>query len=251
MPAAKCAGCRDGAAFHLPFSMAFQPVIDIDARQIKSYEALVRGPGGESAGQILSQVTPETRYAFDQACRVRAIELAAAAGLDRRLNINFLPNAVYDPQACIRLTLAAADRVGLALDRITFEIVEDERIGDVPHLKGIVDEYRRCGFRIALDDFGAGFSGLNVLNDLQPDAVKLDMALVRAIDTDRRKRTITLGMIAVCQDLGIDVVAEGVERIEELAVLRDAGVRLFQGYLLARPCFERLVTDAEITYPAD
>lgn len=249
MTKSACGACREENLGDLPFSMAFQPVIDLDARRIVSYEALVRGPAGEPAGTILAQVTPANRYTFDQACRVRAIELAAKAGLDRRLNINFLPNAVYEPAACIRLTLSTAERVGLPLDSITFEIVEDERIGDVPHLRAIINEYRRHGFRIALDDFGAGFSGLNVLNDLRPDLVKLDMALIRDIDKDRRKRIITMGMVAVCLDLEIEVVAEGVETVEELAVLRDAGVRLYQGYLFAKPAFERLIPDGEITYP--
>lgn len=246
----ECGACRNGQSFAIPFSMAFQPVVDIEERRISSYEALVRGPGGESARSVLDQITEETRYEFDQMCRVRALELASQAGIDRRLNINFLPNAVYEPKACIRLTLATAERVGIPLDQITFEIVEDERIGDVQHLRNIITEYRRQGFRVALDDFGAGFSGLNVLYDLSPDLVKLDMALVRDIDSDRRKRTITRGMITVCQDLGIDVVAEGVERAEELTVLRESGVRYFQGYLFARPAFERLIKDAEIHYPA-
>jgi EAL domain-containing protein (putative c-di-GMP-specific phosphodiesterase class I) len=229
--------------------MAFQPVVDIGERRIVSYEALVRGPGGEPARSVLDQVIGETRYQFDQACRVRALELAAEAGLDRRLNINFLPNAVYEPKACIRLTLATAERVGIPLDRITFEIVEDERIGDMPHLTGIIQEYRRHGFRIALDDFGSGFAGLAVLNELSPDMVKLDMALIRGIHDDRRKRVITLGMIAVCQTLGIEVVAEGVEAAAELDILGEAGVRLFQGYYFARPALGRLIADAEIVYP--
>lgn len=247
--AGPCDACRNGDAFTIPFSMAFQPVIDLEARRIVSYEALVRGPEGQGALWVLSQVTAENRYAFDQACRVRALELAASAGLDRRLNINFLPNAVYEPKACIRLTLETAARVGIPLDRITFEIVEDERIGDLKHLAGIVGEYRRQGFKVALDDFGAGFSGPNVLHGLHPDLVKLDMAMVRDIDIDRRRRIIAQGMIQVCHALDIEVVAEGVERAEEAAVLRDCGVRLFQGYLFAKPAFERLVGDDAITYP--
>ncbi|MDX2222970.1 MAG: EAL domain-containing protein, partial [Rhodospirillaceae bacterium] len=198
--------------------MAFQPIIDIRARKIYGYEALVRGPSGEPAGSVLSQVNDQNRYAFDQACRVKAIEQAAALGLDRKLSINFLPNAVYEPKACIRATLAAAKRVNFPLYLITFEITEDERIRDTKHLQGIISEYRNQGFRVALDDFGAEYAGLNSLSALQVDAIKLDMALVRNIDQDDRRRTIALGMIGVCHDLNIDVVAEGVERPEELAV---------------------------------
>lgn len=191
----------------------------------------------------------ENRYAFDQSCRVVAIELAARLGLDRRLSINFMPNAVYQPKACIRATLDAAERVKFPLDLISFEILEDERIRDVEHLSGIIAEYRSHGFRVALDDFGSGHSGLNALVNLDVDVVKLEMALVRDIDKNARKRTITLGMVSACRELGIDIVAEGVETREELDILSTAGVRYVQGYLLARPVLERFVRDDEIEYP--
>lgn len=245
-----CHACKDGDSFKVPFTMAFQPVVDVRSRAIYSYEALVRGTSGEGAGHVLSSVEPETRYSFDQACRVKAVELAARLNLpsSTRLNINFMPNAVYDPRACIQLTLRAANRVGLPLHQITFEITEDERIRDHAHLLGIIDEYRSHGFRIALDDFGAGYAGLNVLADLKPDYVKLDRAVLHGLDSDPRHRTITLGMVKVCQQLGVGVVAEGVETKEEFRVLADAGVDLFQGYLFARPALERLIPVAEIEF---
>jgi len=228
--------------------MAFQPVIDLEARRIHAYEALVRGPHGESAASILSQVTPANRYAFDQACRVRAIELAGRLGLDRRLNINFMPNAVSEPAACIRATLAAAGRVGFPLDRITFEITEDERIDDHEHLTRIIEEYRGRGFAVALDDFGAGACGLNLLANVRPDIVKIDIGLVRDCDQDSTRRVILRAMLGVCRELGIGVVAEGVERPEELAVLRAAGLRYVQGFLFARPAFEALIPDQDIPF---
>jgi len=245
-----CGACANGAAFPIPFTMAFQPIVDIREKRIYGYEALVRGLAGESAHSVLSQVTPENRYAFDQSCRVVAIELAARLGLDRRLSINFMPNAVYEPKACIRATLTAAERVNFPLDLISFEILEDERILDVGHLLGIIEEYRSHGFRVALDDFGSGYSGLNALVDLTVDVVKLDMALVRDIDKNARRRAITFGMISVCRELGIDVVAEGVETREELNVLLDAGIRYVQGYLLSRPVLGRFVRDEEIDFSA-
>lgn len=240
-----CGACGQDVAVP-SFTMAFQPIVDVEEQRIYGYEALVRGPDGQSAASILSQINAENRYAFDQACRVKAIEQAAALGLDRKLSINFLPNAVYEPKACIRATLAAANRVRFPLDLITFEITEDERIRDTKHLQGIITEYRNHGFRVALDDFGAEYAGLNSLSALNVDVIKLDMALVRNIDQDERRRIITLGMIRVCQSLKIDVVAEGVERREEMSILREAGVRYMQGYLLARPTVNKLIGDGEI-----
>ncbi|MDP3488963.1 MAG: EAL domain-containing protein, partial [Phenylobacterium sp.] len=103
--AVPCQGCRDGAGLDFDFSMAFQPIMDMETGQPFAYEALVRGPAGESAWSVLSQVTEENRYAFDQLCRTTAIDLAARldiAGQGASLSINFLPNAVYEPRACIR-----------------------------------------------------------------------------------------------------------------------------------------------------
>lgn len=246
-----CESCRGGVAFPHPFSMAFQPIVSVEDGSIAAHEALVRGTGGEGAASILGTVTAETRYAFDQACRVKAISLAATLGLATRLSINFMPNAIYDPAACIRLTLATARKHGVPLEALTFEITEDERIGDYGFMREIITEYRRHGFRIALDDFGAGFSGLNTLLELQPDMVKFDRGMVSGIDRDLRKRTLTTGMLALCRDMGVTVTAEGVETEGELSVLIDAGVSFVQGYLLARPAFEKLVRREELGWQPD
>ncbi len=226
--------------------MAFQPVVDLVERRIDAYEALVRGPDGEGAGHVLAQVHDDNRYAFDQACRVRAIEMAAGLGIDRQLNINFLPGAVYEPRACIRLTLAAAARTGFPRERLTFEIVETETITDTAHLIEIIAEYRRQGFRIALDDFATGYSGLSRLAELRPDIVKLDRALVQDCDRDRTRLAIIASMIALGRELDIKVVLEGVERAGEAEALRSVGGRFMQGYHFARPAFEAIVRDEAI-----
>jgi EAL domain-containing protein (putative c-di-GMP-specific phosphodiesterase class I) len=94
------------------------------------------------------------------------------------LNINFLPTAVYQPEACIQATLRVAERTGFPLNRITFEIVEQEDLIDPGHLLRIVSAYKAFGFKVALDDFGAGYSGLSRLAELKPDIVKIDRALM-------------------------------------------------------------------------
>ncbi len=232
------------------FTMAFQPVVDLSLGRIDGHEALVRGLNGDPAHVILARVNSENKYSFDQACRVKAIELATRMGLEGRLNINFIPNAVYEPRACIRQTLEAAARCGLDKTRLTFEIVEGEDFADMPHLKHIMSEYRKQGFLVALDDFGTGYSGLSRLASLQPDIVKLDRALIENCDADRVKRTIIIGIAALCRSLGTRLVAEGIETAEELSVVQDAGIRFVQGFYFARPAFEHLVTAAEIPYLA-
>ena len=240
-----CNACRDGTAI-FPFTMAFQPIVDVVEQRIVAHEALVRGPEGEGAAHVLGQVTADNLYAFDQACRVRAIEMAARLGLDRHLSINFLPNAVYEPRACIRLTLDAAARTGFPLDHLTFEIIEHESIVDLEHIRAIVVEYRRHGFRIALDDFGTGYSGLTRMAELRPDIVKLDRALVSGCDQDMTRRAIVASMVNLGATLGIRIVAEGMERREEVEALRTVGVRFMQGYYFSTPRFEQLATDAEV-----
>lgn len=246
-----CAGCRDGKAFHNPFSMAFQPIVDIERRQVFAHEALVRGPKGEGAGSVLSAVDEGNRYAFDQQCRVKAIELASRLDLtasDARLSINFMPNAVYEPRACIRATLAACKTFDLPAERIIFEFTEGEAL-DVAHLENILKTYREIGFMTAIDDFGAGHSGLNLLAKMQPDIVKIDMDLIRGIDTDRAKQVILKHLVAMLGELKVTVVCEGIETEEELKTVRDTGVTLIQGYRLAKPSFERLTPLAEIALP--
>ena len=151
--------------------------------------------------------SPDTDlYAFDQACRVKAIELAARLGLDRRLSINFLPGAVYEPRACIQATLNAARRTGFRRDRLTFEILESESITNTAHLRNIIAEYRKQGFRIALDDFGTGHSGLLRLAELRPDVIKIDRALVMDCDRDGTRLAILAGLHRICAEIGIDIV---------------------------------------------
>lgn len=151
-----------------------------------------------------------------------------------------MPNAVYRPELCIRVTLEAAERFGFPIERIMFEVTESERVVDVPHLRAILDHYRQRGFVVAIDDFGAGYAGLNLLSELRTDLVKLDMGLARGIDADHARQAIVRGMVAVCSELGIRVLAEGVETEAELETLRAMDIDLFQGYLFARPAFEAL-----------
>jgi EAL domain-containing protein (putative c-di-GMP-specific phosphodiesterase class I) len=189
---------------------------------------------------VLSQVTPANRYLFDQACRVEAIRGAASLGMQELLSINFMPNAVYQPAACIRSTLQAARLYQFPIERIIFEVTEGEQIMDRPHLVNIFREYRRFGFRTAIDDFGAGYAGLNLLAEYQPHIVKIDMELVRGIDASKPKQAIIDGIVAICAALDVKVLAEGIETAAERDVLRAAGIDLMQGYLFCKPAFQAL-----------
>lgn len=236
----QCEQCKSAQSLGFDFTMAFQPIVDLNKQEVFGYEALARGLNGESAFSVISQVNDRNRYVFDQQCRVKAISLAAKLGITQMLSINFLPNAVYQPKRCIRTTLEEAKRVGFPTSKIMFEVTEVEKVVDHDHLKGIFDYYKEQGFTVALDDFGAGFSGLNLLADLNPNIVKLDMALIRDVDSIRNKQIIVSNIVRMLNELKCRVIAEGVETNAELNCLRIMGIELFQGYLFAKPAFESL-----------
>lgn len=222
----------------LDFTFAFQPIVDTQTPSVYSHEALVRGLNNEPAYQILEHYSGGRMAAFDAVCRAKAIEVAAKIGLNSHLNLNFLPTAALDPAVGLNSTVEAAIRHSFPLDRIIVEATEVEAIGDHAQFAKVLNEYRRAGIGLAIDDFGAGYSGLTLLSEFQPDIVKLDMSLVRGIYSHGPRQAIVRAIAQVCVDLGIDFVVEGVETIEEYRWFADLGVHLYQGYLFAKPMFE-------------
>lgn len=220
------------------FSCAFQPIIDAHARSVYSHEALVRGLNNESAQQVISRYATDQMGEFDAASRAKAIEVAASIGLTDHLNLNFMPNSALDAKSGLNSTVEAANRHSFPLDRIIVEATEGDAIADKSKFAKGVNEFRRAGMRFGIDDFGAGHSGLGLLAEFQPDMVKLDISLVRGIEANGPRQAIVRAVAGVCLDLGIDLVAEGVETVDEFSWFTDVGVSLFQGYLFAKPMFE-------------
>ena len=235
-----CNRCKDLEELDFDFTFAYQPIVDIHARAIFAHEALVRGPNGESAASVLAKVNADNRYRFDQGCRVKAVMLAAQLGMKEFLSINFLPNAVYQPEACIRSTFEAATKYNFPKERIIFEVVEGENVTDRPHLINIFREYQRFGFQTAIDDFGAGYAGLNLLAEFQPDIIKIDMELVRNINDSKPKQAIVEAIVHMCRQLNMKALAEGIETPAERDFLADSGVTLMQGYLFCKPAFQAI-----------
>lgn len=235
-----CSECLNAVDLDFDFTMAFQPIVDMAKQEIFAYEALVRGLHGESAGEILSRVDETNRYRFDQSCRVKAVKLASELGITQKLSINFLPNAIYKPETCIRTTIAACQTYDFPLENIIFEVTEVEEIQDKEHLHNIFTHYKEQGFLTAIDDFGAGYAGLGLLAEFTPHYIKLDMDLIRNIDRLKSKQAIISGVIKTCEVMGIEMIAEGIESCEELKYLWTAGITKFQGYLFARPEIARL-----------
>ncbi len=221
---------------------AFQPIVDVIDRLVYAHEALVRGADGESAATVFRQVSDEDLGRFDQSCRIAAIKEAGLLGLDTRLHLNFLPNSLRDPQRVVGAIVLAAQDAGIPISTITFEIVEGAKIDDIPAVAAAFTYFRSLGFLTALDDFGEGSSSLNLLADIHPDIVKLDLRLVHGMVTDPVRETIVGGIADICRSLGTTLIAEGIETAEESALLLKHGISLQQGYYFARPAFRSLAT---------
>jgi len=221
------------------FSM-LQPICRPDGTAF-GYEALLRGREADgdivSAGSLFS-VASETQLLFtlDLSARREAIKaFATRRAPGAKLFVNFNPSSIYDPAYCLRTTHSFVRDMGLTPSDIVFEVTETTEVKDQAHLRGILAFYRQSGFRVALDDIGAGFSGLNMLQELRPDYVKIDMALIRGIDQDHYKQSIVRHLIGIAADTGARIVAEGIETEAERAWVTQAGVDFLQGYLLGRP----------------
>lgn len=237
-----CSQCRARVGGEPSIDIAFQPIFDIRSGRVCAYEALVRGGGGEDATQVLGALGEGERHGFEQRVRVMAIEKAVRLGLlatGASLSINMLPSAMAEPERCLAPTLATARDLGLATRRIVFEFSEKSRL-EVARARAIVGAFRADGFRTALDDFGEGYAGLATLADVATDFVKLDIALVRGIDSSPERQAIVRGLAGIMAALGRGLVAEGVETAAELATVEALGVAMVQGFLLGRPSLAEL-----------
>ncbi|MBW4574918.1 MAG: EAL domain-containing protein [Aphanothece sp. CMT-3BRIN-NPC111] len=219
----------------------FQPIVEAnDTKIVFAQEALLRGIAADGSlinpGSMLDVANDAGLLPqLDSVARKSAIFQAGRHCIQEKLFINFSPTSIYDPVSCLRSTLTAIKEVGIPHERIVFEVIESDRIQDVHHLKNILKFYREAGFKVALDDFGAGYSNLNLLHQLRPDFLKLDMELIRNVHLDPYKALITEKILEIAQRLNIKTIAEGIESTEELCWVKEHGANFVQGYLIAKP----------------
>jgi EAL domain-containing protein (putative c-di-GMP-specific phosphodiesterase class I) len=213
--------------------LAYQPIVRVRDHSLFAYEALLR-----SAEHAL----PHPGAVIDAAERLGRLD-----ELGQRIrNAAAAKVADAEPTASIFVNLHTRDLLDPALfspkaplsavaHRVVLEITERASLDVVPDARAKIAELRRMGFRIAIDDLGAGYAGLTSFATLEPELVKLDMSLVRDVDKNPLKEKLIRSMTSLCKDLGMLVVAEGVETIQERDLLVELGCDLLQGYLLAKP----------------
>jgi EAL domain-containing protein (putative c-di-GMP-specific phosphodiesterase class I) len=219
----------------------FHPIVRADdPTDVFGHECLVRGV--KATGEL---VPPGVLFAaareadlvapLDRQARLTAIRSAARYGAGPHLFVNFKPSTIAGPEFGLRTAVRAVAEAGIAPGRVVFEAVESEEVRDVGRLVGLLNDYRTAGFRVALDDVGAGYNSLTLLTRLRPDYVKLDMGLTRGVDRDRYKARVVSKLLEMARDLGARTVVEGVETEGEADWARTHGADFVQGYLFARP----------------
>ncbi|ACI99260.1 EAL domain-containing protein [Rhodospirillum centenum] len=217
-----------------------QPIVGRDGT-LYGHESLLRGR--EADGSLIGagplfDTAREADLLFNLDLVARRAGLQAAGRVrpsGGKVFINFNPSAIYDPTYCLRTTARFIQEIGLDPGDVVFEVIESAEVKDLDHLRNILAFYRKAGFRIALDDVGAGFAGLSLMQELRPDVVKIDMGLIRGVHADRYRQSIVGHLIPMIRDTGALSVAEGIEEEADRDWLLDRGIDLMQGYLLGRP----------------
>ena len=222
------------------FETHFQPIVAVNSpRDIFGYEGLLRGRNGDQmvAPAPLFEVASglQLRRELDTHALQTALQRAAAASLKARIFLNCLPSTLEDAQDVLDKTLAAVDGAQIERSKVVLEVVECECADDLDALQNTLELLRDAGLKIALDDLGAGYASLHLLQRLRPDFVKLDRDLVSGVDCDPFKALILQKLLETAQGLGIATVAEGVETREEWMWLRGHGAEYAQGFYFARP----------------
>jgi EAL domain-containing protein (putative c-di-GMP-specific phosphodiesterase class I) len=225
-------------------TFAFQPIVDIRTGAVAGYEALLRGFAAAGFPSIPALFDASFRdgrlYALDRRLREKALALfVSIPGRDAAKLLYNLDNRITEmPDYSPGYTRELADRFGLEPRSLVFEVSERHEFSDYEAARRVLDAYKAQGFGVALDDFGAGYSGLQLLYYAEPDVVKIDRFFIDGIDRSERKRLFVGQIVRMAALMGIAVVAEGVETAAELAACREAGADYAQGYYVARPAME-------------
>lgn len=217
----------------------FQPIVNLNDGQVIAYEALIRLPKQgklRRPGQMFHAADKARMVSwFDLACHKQCLARAEELGLRHLLFLNMEAEglAYLDAQEC---SLAGyAFEHGISPSQIVIEITERQAVDDFPRLMQYIEKLREQGFKIAVDDAGAGYSSLHAIAELRPDFVKIDRTIIKNIESDGARRALLASLVQFTRQIGTSLLAEGAETWDELATIIDLGVPYAQGYQLAKP----------------
>ncbi|MEW9124836.1 MAG: EAL domain-containing protein, partial [Thermotaleaceae bacterium] len=217
----------------------YQPIVDLTSGIVLGYEALTRGPRGSALEfpNMLFEVAEKYDCIWDLEllCRTKALENSINLPKGKLLFINVNPEIIKDPRFKKGTTIEYIEKFGMNPTKIVFEITEKTAITDYKSFRKALDNYVSQGYKIAIDDTGAGYSGLKLLAESHPQYIKIDMDLVRDIDKDIMKEELIKTFCEFAKITNMKLVAEGIETINELNTLIDIGVHYGQGYFIKKP----------------
>jgi EAL domain-containing protein (putative c-di-GMP-specific phosphodiesterase class I) len=216
----------------------YEPIVNLTSQEVLGYEALARGPAESRVHTpaALFQMAYEADLLFEVDCLCRRAALRGARGMPpgKKLFLNCLPTAIHDPSFSGEALKKMLAELRLRPSDLVFEVSEKVSIDNFAIFREARDHYARLGFKIALDDTGVGYSSLETVMELSPDFIKVDLSLVRSIDTDPPRQELLRALQTVSEKIDAQIIAEGIEAREELITLRDIGIPYGQGYLLGR-----------------
>ncbi len=217
----------------------FQPIFDFRARAYLGFEALIRGPQ-DTALHRPDQLFAAARDAglaveLEHACREASLRAFARLRLPGRLFLNVTPSCLLDERLMNGETRQLLKELGIAANRVVIELTENEQITDVAGIQNGLLHYRAQGFQIAIDDLGEGFANLRMWSEVRPEFVKIDKHFIHGIADDRIKYHFVRAMQDLAEICNASLVAEGIERVEDFACVRDMGLACAQGYFVAMP----------------
>ncbi|EAQ65778.1 Signaling protein (EAL,CBS,GGDEF domains) [Marinomonas sp. MED121] len=217
----------------------FQPIFDLNSGELYGHEALTRGPKNSSLHSPLQLFTlaeeHKKLHQLEIMCREKAIIKFAELALPGKLFLNVSASLLGSPEHQKGMTLAILDRLNIAQHNIVMELSEQHKFEHDGLSHATIEHYRKMGFKVAIDDLGVGYSGLQLWSEIQPEIVKIDKHFIQNIDQDAVKKEFVRAMVAIGNRLGCDIIAEGIETSDELEQLIKLGVKKGQGYLLGRP----------------
>jgi len=220
----------------------FQPIYAMQDGSVLGYEALSRVMGENPFGEIrelfLRALKSGCICALDCACLSTALKTANTFSLAERseyLFMNLCPETLMNNGLFLETCDSLVETLGISREQIVLEITEESMISNYAFFRQSLEKYRQLGYKIAIDDFGAGYGGLKMLSTIEPDFVKIDRHFISDIDRATIKYNLVDAIATACHRIGIAVVAEGIEREEELSVLQNTGIQYMQGYILGYP----------------